>query len=126
MKQRKLPTGYKVYLPLVLTLVIFMFMLPRAPRFGYEYKKGETWMYETLQAEFDFPILKTSKELQAEKDSVKHEKVPYFDKNYNAARNAVAAIDVEDKAVADVLRQSIEAVYGKGVFSYNDAKQYEV
>ena len=125
MKQRKLPTGYKVYLPLVLTLVIFMFMLPRAPRFGYEYKKGETWMYETLQAEFDFPILKTSKELQAEKDSVKHEKVPYFDKNYNAARNAVAAIDVEDKAVADVLRQSIEAVYGKGIFSYNDAKQYE-
>ena len=75
MALRKIPRDYKVYLPLVLTLVFFVFMLPRSPRFGYEYKKGEYWMYETLVAEYDFPILKTSGELQAEKDSVKQVKV---------------------------------------------------
>ena len=41
MMQRKLPHGLKVYLPLVLMLVFFVFMLPRSPRFRYEYKKGE-------------------------------------------------------------------------------------
>ena len=77
MRQRKFPRGYKVYLPLVLMLVFFVFMLPRSPRFGYEYKKGEYWMYETLVAEFDFPILKTDDELKAEKDSVKHIKIHF-------------------------------------------------
>jgi hypothetical protein len=44
MTLKKLPRGYKVYLPLVVTLIFFVFMLPRSPRFGYEYKKGEHWM----------------------------------------------------------------------------------
>lgn len=127
---RKLPRDYKVYLPLVLTLVFFVFMLPRSPRFGYEFKKGEYWMYETLVAEFDFPILKTPSELQSEKDSVKQVKIPYFD------RKAEVVKTIEDRltsmaspsaeSVVSMLRDSVIGnIYAKGVFSPSDAGHYQ-
>ena len=78
MNNKKFPHRLKVYLPLVLVFVIFVFMLPRSPRFNYEYKKGEHWMYETLVAEFDFPILKTDEELKAEKEAARKNWIPYF------------------------------------------------
>ena len=107
MDLRKIPRDYKVYLPLVLTLVFFMFMLPRSPRFGYEYKKGEYWMYETLVAEYDFPILKTSGELQAEKDSVKQVKVPYFDRNLNVPAEVDVRLKGIDSPAAALLKDTL-------------------
>ena len=41
---------------------------PRLARLDYEYKKGSTWDYETLFAPFDFPVLKTTEQIQAEMD----------------------------------------------------------
>ena len=78
MNNKKFPRGLKVYLPLVFMFVLFVFLLPRSPRFNYEYKKGDHWMYETLVAEFDFPILKTEEELKAEKDAERKNWIPYF------------------------------------------------
>ena len=132
MLQRKFPRGYKVYLPLVLMLVFFVFMLPRSPRFSYEYKKGEHWMYETLVAEFDFPILKTDEQLQAEKDSVKASKVPYFDKRSEVLDSAVvrlgkmALYNGMDTlvGVGDVVANALNLIYSKGVFDPNDSDRY--
>ena len=114
---KKLPGGYKVYLPLVLTLIFFVFMLPRSPRFSYEYKKGEHWMYETLVAEFDFPILKTDAQLKAEKDSAKLARIPYFDKKSNVLDSVLARAGRADSV--------INHVYSKGVFDPNDAAYYQ-
>ena len=127
---RKLPRGYKVYLPLVLTLVFFVFMLPRSPRFGYEYKKGEYWMYETLIAEFDFPILKTSSELQSEKDSVKQVKIPYFDRKVEVVKTIedrlTSISSPSTESAVSMLRDSVIAnIYAKGVFSPGDAGHYQ-
>lgn len=126
MDLRRIPRDYKVYLPLVLTLVFFVFMLPRSPRFGYEYKKGEYWMYETLVAEYDFPILKTSAELQAEKDSVKQVKVPYFDKNQNVPEEVSARIDAMGTPAASLLKDTlVRHIYSRGVFDPGDAVHYQ-
>ena len=126
MDLRKIPRDYKVYLPLVLTLVFFMFMLPRSPRFGYEYKKGEYWMYETLVAEYDFPILKTSGELQAEKDSVKQVKVPYFDRNLNVPAEVDVRLKGIDSPAAALLKDTLmRHIYSKGVFDPSDAAHYQ-
>lgn len=132
MLQRKFPRGYKVYLPLVLMLVFFVFMLPRSPRFSYEYKKGEHWMYETLVAEFDFPILKTDEQLQAEKDSVKASKVPYFDKRSEVLDSAVVRLGKMSLyngmdtlvGVGDVVANALNLIYSKGVFDPNDSDRY--
>ena len=130
MKQKKLPGGLKIYLPLVLALVIFVFMLPRNPRFSYEYKKGEHWKYENLIAEFDFPLLKTESELDAEKDSVRLAKIPYFNKNKDVLTSAVATVErlfaSSDDSVSNVLIvKALKDVYAKGVFDMSDADHYE-
>lgn len=129
MTLKKLPRGYKVYLPLVLMLIFFVFMLPRSPRFGYEYKKGEHWMYETLVAEFDFPILKTEATIKAEKDSAKLAKIPYFDKNVNVvdsvkARLARNYVRGTKKAVALLRDTVLNRIYSKGIFNANDVAHY--
>ena len=130
MKQRKLPTGPKIYLPLVLAMVIFAFMLPRNPRFSYEYKKGEHWKYESLIAEFDFPLLKTEAELDAEKDSVTHAKVPFFNKKHEVLTSAVATVEnlfaASDDSIASVLiTNALKSVYAKGVFDASDVDYYQ-
>ncbi len=126
MALKKIPRDYKVYLPLVLTLVFFVFMLPRSPRFGYEYKKGEYWMYETLVAEYDFPILKTQSELQAEMDSVKQVKVPYFDKKHNVEAEVTASLEGMESPAADLLKETlVRHIYSKGVFDPSDAVHYQ-
>ena len=129
MTLKKLPRGYKVYLPLVLTLIFFVLMLPRSPRLSYEYKKGEHWMYETLVAEFDFPILKTDVALKAEKDSVKLLKIPYFDWKLNVAETVARDLDkasagTEDGVVSFLKDSVLNHIYSRGVFSPNDSNHY--
>lgn len=55
----------KVIIPLlfVLAAALMVFSLPREGQFKYQYQKGSPWMYENLDATFDFPILKTDEEL---------------------------------------------------------------
>lgn len=123
---KKLPRGMKVYLPLVLMLIFFVFMLPRSPRFNYEYKKGEYWMYETLVAEFDAPILKTSEQLKAEKDSVKRIQIPYFEKKNSVPDtiNAVLSRNGSPAALSLLKDSVVNEIYSRGVFDPNDAGQY--
>lgn len=129
MKQKKLPGGLKIYLPLVLALVIFVFMLPRNPRFSYEYKKGEHWKYENLIAEFDFPLLKTEGELESEKDSVTLVKIPYFNKDQKVLDTAEATVEGLFAANGDslcnaLILNALRDVYAKGVFDVADADRY--
>lgn len=130
MKQRKLPGELKIYLPLVLALVIFIFMLPQTPRFSYEYKKGEHWMYENLIAEFDFPMLKTESELDAEKDSVIHVKMPCFNKRPEVLSSAVSTVksvfvESGDTVASSFIINTLNDIYGKGVFDAGDADYYQ-
>ena len=128
MKNKKFPRGYKVYLPLILMLIFFVFMLPRSPRFGYEYKKGEYWMYETLYAEFDFPILKTDKQLEAEKDHVKNTRIPYFNINADAVDSALARLHRMPSFGNDTSGLQLEDsiltfMYSKGIFDSRGLNQ---
>lgn len=128
MKNKKFPRGYKVYLPLILMLIFFVFMLPRSPRFGYEYKKGEYWMYETLYAEFDFPILKTDKQLEAEKDHVKNTRIPYFNINVDAVDSALARLHRMPSFGNDTSGLQLEDsiltfMYSKGIFDSKGLNQ---
>lgn len=131
MKSKRFPRGYKVYLPLILMLCYFVFMLPRSPRFGYEYKKGEHWMYETLVAEFDFPILKTDQQLKEEKDSVKNARVPYFDMSTQAYDSAMARTyrlpyEGNEELISLLQDSALDFIYSKGVFDSKDAEHYGV
>lgn len=70
--------SYKVYLPLAILFITLVLIFPRMGKFNYDYKKGSPWMYEPLIAQFDFPILKTEAQIQAEKSMLGSSIIPYF------------------------------------------------
>lgn len=129
MNNKKFPRSYKVYLPLVFMFIIFVFMLPRTPRFNYEYKRGDKWKYDDLVAEFDFPVLKTDKQLKDELDNTRENKYPYFIQETR---------EVPDKVLRDLSRMTLgryeavipevthilETIYSHGIFDPKDVQVY--
>ena len=67
-----------VYVSLALAFIIMVICFPNEGKFKYEYHKGRPWMYETLIAPMDFPILKSDAELLAEKEEAASKVVPYY------------------------------------------------
>lgn len=119
MDKRQFPRKFKVYLPLLLLAAASVLLMPQTPKFGYDYKKGEPWQYETLIAQFDFPILKTDTQLSREREELISEVVPYF--RYDAstgyrAQRALNAMDFgEYEYVKKQLGDRLAAIYEKGV-----------
>jgi cyclic-di-AMP phosphodiesterase PgpH len=72
----------------VMTVVIIVYLFPREGKFRYEFQKGKPWMHETLIAPFSFPIYKLEAELEAERDSVLKNFVPYFNQDTTVFQNA--------------------------------------
>ncbi len=117
---------YRIYISFfVLFLIMFMFF-PKEGKFKYEYQKGGPWMYETLVAPFDIPILKTQEELADEKESRASKVLPYFLYNENVEGNALKML--AEKAVSsnlsasgfDMLAASLRSIYEKGILPAPD------
>jgi hypothetical protein len=62
----------------VLTIAAIVYIFPREGKFRYEFQKGRPWSHENLFAPFDFPIYKSDKQVQAERDSSLKYFSPYF------------------------------------------------
>ena len=78
MEKMNFPKGIRTYLPLIALFFLLVFLMPRSPKFNFDFKKGSPWMYETLVAQFDFPVLKTEQQLMLEKEKVGSEVIPYY------------------------------------------------
>lgn len=78
MKSVKFPRKFKVYAPLLAVFLVLTIIVPKTPKFAYDYKKGSPWMYETLVAQFDFPILKTDLQIQQDVDRAWDMVIPYY------------------------------------------------
>ena len=109
---------------MLLVAALIAAVAPRASRLNYEYKKGSVWNYETLFAPFDFPILKTSEQIQAEMDQVAENHVPYFKYSASATTASVSAVAGMDlgsfkPAVAGSLKNIME----RGVVSDDEVPQ---
>ena len=62
--------------------------MPKAPKFSYDYQKGSPWMYETLTAQFDFPVLKTEAQIQQEMEKAWQSVIPYYRLNKSVSQQA--------------------------------------
>lgn len=121
MEKLKFPKQFRVYFPLILLFGLLVFLMPRSPKFNYDYKKGSPWMYETLTAQFDFPILKTESQLLAEREAAGSGVVPYFrlDPRVSSAAEAfVTAADLGEYSYAKKdISDAVSYIYSKGVVS---------
>ncbi len=122
-----LPRDFKVYIVLGTLLVAMVLMLPRTATFSYDYKKGSPWMYETLIAQFDFPILKTQAQLLAEREAAGSSVIPYYKVSEEAVSASFRAIEASNlgpalQGVKDILRN----IYERGVLDEQYAQQSEL
>lgn len=68
---------YKVLL-FVATMLLMVYFFPKTARFSYEYNQGYPWTYQSLQAPFNFAVLKTDRELTEERQVLLNEIIPYY------------------------------------------------
>lgn len=108
-------------MPLIAIFLLLVFIMPKSPQFNYDYRKGSPWMYETLIAQFDFPVLKTEAQLQAEREKAGSTVIPYYKLDSKvAARTSgmVSSLDLGKWSdVRITLSDALTAMYAKGIFA---------
>lgn len=121
MTEIKFPKSYRVYLAFAAAALVLVFLLPHSGKFNYDYRKGSPWMYETLVAQFEFPVLKTSEQMMQEREALGSETIPYFRKSPSVgqeARNAVASAALGACSSARAaLMAKVDGIYSKGVIA---------
>lgn len=119
MEKSRFPRGYKVYLPLVLLFALLVFVMPRSPKFTYDYKKGTLWMYEDFVSQFDFPLLKSEEQYKAEVQKAGSSVVPFYRQDpavLETALDALSDLDMGEYAAAKpAMSAALEKIYAKGV-----------
>lgn len=119
MEKFSFPKGFKVYLPLLVLFLLLVFMMPRDPKFHYDYRKGSTWMYETLVSQFDFPVLKTAQQLQEEREKAGSSVIPFYKLDQKAQADAQAGLSSMNldawPGLKEALAESLSGIYAKGV-----------
>lgn len=119
MKPSGISPQLKTGLPFIALFAILVLILPRSAKFGYEYKKGSPWKYETLYSQFDFPILKTEDQLQSERSKSASSIIPYYkysedivNKNLKAAESlSLGKYSALKAPVISIIRD----IYAQGV-----------
>ncbi|HSP10942.1 MAG TPA: hypothetical protein VLO29_00320, partial [Salegentibacter sp.] len=118
---------YKVFL-FALTAVLIVYLLPKGGKFKYEIPKGKPWQYENLYAPFDFAILKTEEEIQAERQEITQNHTPYFQLDETVLptikEQAIAEIElvftdsilnIRQKPIEDFVNSSLDKLYENGI-----------
>ena len=125
MEKSRFPRGYKVYLPLVLLFALLVFVMPRSPKFNYDYRKGSLWMYEDLVSQFDFPLLKSEEQYKAELQRAGSSVVPVYRQDpavLDAAYSQLSSSDLgKYNDLKPVVNASLGRIYSKGVLPRNAA-----
>ena len=127
MEKTYFPRKFRVYLPLIILLVLLVFLMPRASKFNYDYKKGDTWMYETLVSQIDFPILKTERQLAEDIEKASSGIIPYYKHDASVFRRTMDELAKTDLGELEDCRPDIVAdltdIYSKGVVTASPAQK---
>lgn len=122
---KRIPEKLSILLSLLLAATAVVLMMPRTASFGYDYKKGSTWKYETLYAQFDFPILKTQEQIDAETEEAAAV-IPYYrysEETVSRSESAVSALGLGE--LGDIVSRCLRDIYFRGVVSDEGVKSDE-
>ncbi len=103
-----------------LAALIIAAIIPNEGKFKYQYAKGRPWLYETLIAPLDIPILKSEMELRAERNLKAAQIIPYYTyvgKIKTEQLFALAEIigKGEDSLLFDNINSSFQKIYDRGL-----------
>ena len=74
------PFLYKIFI-LILSTIVIIYFIPLNTQYSIQFSEGKRWTGTTLYAPFDFPIIKSSEELQIEKKLIESKSILYLDVN---------------------------------------------
>ena len=121
MEKINFPKRFRAYMPLIALFLLLVFIMPKSPKFNYDYRKGSPWMYETLIAQFDFPVLKTEAQLQAEREKAGSNVIPYYKLDSKVAARSSSVVSVLDLGkwsdVRVAVSDALTALYSKGILA---------
>lgn len=110
---------WKAVIPLVVSFAVLMVLVPRTAKWGYDYSKGQAWRYETLVAQFDFPLLKTTEQIAKEKADLSSIVIPYYKMSTEVVGESFRKIDGMSFADVPGLKSSLvrhlSDIYNKGI-----------
>jgi len=123
MKIKAFLLRFKVVVTMLLLGIVMLIVFPQKGTFKYTYHIGGTWMYETLVAPFDFPILKTQEERLMEMEEKSSELLDYYefeskvsDDRISALRQTASSfVSPEDKNFIYVTAAELQSIYDRGV-----------
>ena len=100
--------------------------MPRSSRFSYDYQKGSPWKYETLIAQFDFPVLKTDEQYQRELENAGARIIPYYRYDAKVSSKASTSLDGMDfgslASAGQAVTDALSDIYSTGVISHSAAQ----
>src|SRR5690606_41677285 len=121
------------------SIVLISMLLPKQPRFRYEYEKGKVWMHEDLVSPYNFAVLKTQAELSKDRENVLNSVYPVYNHHVQVAEQQIirfetdlpekwqaAGLDSLDESQAVYERtgtQLLTDVYKRGVIALNNKFQ---
>ncbi len=120
---------FKIIIPLFAIFVVLTLFVPRTAKWGYEYSRGQAWRYETLVAQFDFPILKTNAQLAKERAERSSNVVPYYKLSADISAEEFRKLESLDlkgyPSFKSSLARHLSDIYSKGILA-EDAKSGEL
>lgn len=112
------------FVPLGLLFLLLALLMPRNSKFAYDYRKGREWKYETLFAEFDFPIYKTAEQIREERISTTEKVVPYYRfSSETMNRNLTAAQSRNLGRFHNAVVSELRSIYSKGIVADESRRQ---
>ena len=115
----------RILVPLGIAFVLLAMLMPRSAKFAYDYRKGRTWKYETLYAQFDFPIYKTEAQMMAERGAASTEAIPYYKYSEEiVTRNLRAAERLDLGALRGATVSAMRAIYQKGILADENGRRH--
>lgn len=121
------------------SIVLISVLLPKQPRFRYEYEKGKVWMHEDLVSPYNFAVLKTQAELDKDRENVLKSVHPVYDHHTQVAEQQLTRFETdlpekwqaagldsleEDQAVYEQMgTHLLTEIYKRGVIALNNKFQ---
>jgi putative nucleotidyltransferase with HDIG domain len=133
---RKYALNVKFFMMLAcVTLIVYA--LPKQAKFAYEYEKGRIWNQKDLVSPYNFAILKTNAEIEADQKAALAAVAPIYQRNDLMATDLLEGFksDFEIKwhsaGISDKLKSKylqtgydlLNYVYNKGVIKFNQKYQ---
>lgn len=120
----------------VIAAMFIIWTLPRETGFYYEYQDGRPWQHENLKAPFDFPILKSTEEIQQDKKQAFQKRKLYFKKDELAEQETYVKFEAafmakkpyleerKNKEILQKVRDALRIIYEKPIIEVKTETSY--